>query len=291
MKNQYQYRGVMLALLTLLLTFVILNIVCPRLEQIDLSFFLPAIVDLTARFMIVYIVFGYSFTGLKIGVFLFMYAKYLSVLSVFFAISHVHQIQNILEAIGVTAVAIQLFWFFKETLGDQLWKLAFSDHLTGLMNRGAFLNESRKTLKACLQKTKPAAVVYLDLDRFKSINDKHGHHMGDHVLELIGERLRSVVRKNDLVGRVGGDEFVIVLADIDQRNVEEIVQRLIKTLSCPIIIDDNRFCIGVSAGVAIFPQDGETIEDLIKKADKAMYKAKNKSVGYIFYSQLDVENN
>ncbi|HEY8541061.1 MAG TPA: GGDEF domain-containing protein [Pseudothermotoga sp.] len=111
------------------------------------------------------------------------------------------------------------------------------------------------------------------------------------MLELIGERLKSVVRKNDLVGRIGGDEFVIVLADIDQRNVEEIVQRLIKTISCPITVDDNRFCVGISAGVTIFPQDGETIEDLIKKADKAMYKAKNKSAGYIFYSQLDVENN
>ena len=152
----------MFVLLILLLTFVILNTAYSRLEQTDLSFFLPAIVDLSARFMIVYIVFGYSFAVLKIGVFLFMYAKYFSVLSAFFAIPHVHQIQNILEAIGVTAVAIELFWFFKETLGDQLWKLAFSDHLTGLMNRGAFLNESRKTLRACSQKNKPAAVVYLD---------------------------------------------------------------------------------------------------------------------------------
>jgi len=289
LKNQYQRRGIIRVLLILFSTVAILDLTCLKVEEVNISFLLPAIVDLAARFMIMCLVFGYSYVILKIGIFLFMYAKYISVLGVFFIIPQVSQIQNLLEAVGVTAVAIDLFWFFRETLGDQLWKLAFSDSLTGLMNRGAFLSEARKILKLYSQKGKSAAVVYLDLDRFKSVNDKHGHHMGDQILEAVGKRLKSVVRKNDIVGRIGGDEFVILLTDIDERNIEEIIQRLVKTISCPVTVNGNPFCVGVSAGIAVFPEDGKTIEELTRNADKAMYEAKNRSIGYMFCSQINPE--
>ncbi|HEY8543340.1 MAG TPA: GGDEF domain-containing protein, partial [Pseudothermotoga sp.] len=135
------------------------------------------------------------------------------------------------------------------------------------------------------ERDKMAAVIYVDLNKFKFVNDRYGHHVGDQVLETIGRRIKSMVRKGDLVARLGGDEFVFFLSDSDRKIAEEVTKRIAERISCPIVIDGVQFCLGMSAGISIFPKDGETIEELIRNADKAMYKAKDMAIGYVFSSE------
>lgn len=240
------------------------------------------ILDLIARIIIMCILFSYSYVLLRLGGFLFAYAKIFSVVPFTLKFS---EIEIILEIVGITMIATSLFLLSKNILGDQLFNLAFSDSLTGLMNRHAFLNHVRRILKTLAERDKMAAVIYIDLNKFKFVNDRYGHHVGDQVLETIGRRIKSMVRKGDLVARLGGDEFVFFLSDSDRKIAEEVTKRIAERISCPIVIDGVQFCLGMSAGISIFPKDGETIEELIRNADKAMYKAKDMAIGYVFSSE------
>jgi diguanylate cyclase (GGDEF)-like protein len=156
----------------------------------------------------------------------------------------------------------------------QLEHQANYDALTGLPNRNLLHDRLRQAVYA--QRTpRSIAVVFMDLDHFKFVNDSLGHSTGDLLLKAMGERLRLVLREGDTVGRVGGDEFVLILND--QSNEEIIyraMQRITAKVSEPLTIDGKELYVTCSAGISLYPQDGRDVETLLKNADAAMYRAK-----------------
>ena len=156
----------------------------------------------------------------------------------------------------------------------QLEHQANYDALTGLPNRNLLHDRLRQAVYS--QRTpRSIAVVFMDLDHFKFVNDSLGHSTGDLLLKAMGERLRTVLREGDTVGRVGGDEFVLILND--QSN-EEIIYRAMQRISAkvsePITIEGKELYVSCSAGISLYPQDGRDVETLLKNADAAMYRAK-----------------
>ena len=156
------------------------------------------------------------------------------------------------------------------------WHHANHDVMTGLPNRRFLQDRLDQALAFARRDGRRVAVVELDLDGFKSINDTHGHRVGDAVLEEVARRLSMVVRELDTVGRWGGDEFVLVLKEIESREVvEETVKRVIARLSEPIFYMNQNLSIGASIGIALFPDHGEEVEVLMLAADLAMYESKS----------------
>jgi diguanylate cyclase (GGDEF)-like protein/PAS domain S-box-containing protein len=163
---------------------------------------------------------------------------------------------------------------------EHIEHLAYNDHLTGLANRGAFLNKLAAALRSARRSGQGLAVIFLDLDRFKSINDSLGHDAGDQVLLETAERLSACVREGDTVARLGGDEFVVCLSQTGQDSaqavaaVNAISAKLCRQFVEPFHLKGRDIVVGPSIGIALYPWDGETPEDLIKNADTAMYHAK-----------------
>ncbi|OAH59667.1 hypothetical protein AWH48_00750 [Domibacillus aminovorans] len=163
-------------------------------------------------------------------------------------------------------------------------KMAKYDNLTGLPNR-YMLNECLdETIERCKQNNKELAIMFLDLDRFKIVNDTMGHHTGDLLLIEVSKRLRRSVREDDIVARQGGDEFIILLEDIDKDSVAQVAQRIIDEFVPPFTLNNKEFFTTTSIGISIFPNDGQNQVDIIKSADKAMYLAKERGKNnYQFY--------
>jgi diguanylate cyclase (GGDEF)-like protein len=156
----------------------------------------------------------------------------------------------------------------------QLEHQANYDALTGLPNRNLLHDRLRQAVYS-QRAARAIAVVFMDLDHFKFVNDSLGHSTGDLLLKAMGERLRTVLREGDTVGRVGGDEFVLILND--QSNEEIIyraMQRISSKVSEPITIEGKELYVSCSAGISIYPQDGRDVDTLLKNADAAMYRAK-----------------
>src|ERR671934_224013 len=156
----------------------------------------------------------------------------------------------------------------------QLEHQANYDMLTGLPNRNLLHDRLRQAVYS-QRNPRNIAVVFMDLDHFKFVNDSLGHSMGDKLLKAMGERLRSVLREGDTVGRVGGDEFVLILND--QSNEEIIfraMQRITGKVAEPLTIDGKELYVTASAGISLYPQDGRDVDTLLKNADAAMYRAK-----------------
>ncbi len=148
--------------------------------------------------------------------------------------------------------------------------LATHDLLTGLPNRMAFI----EALEDKLEVEEEVFVIYFDLDKFKEINDTYGHHIGDEVLKVIAGRLKLYTNNAFRVARMGGDEFVACCSELDIEDVKLMTKRIIDTLGTPIEVEDITCHVGASAGIAAYPENGETAEVLISKADKAMYSSK-----------------
>lgn len=153
--------------------------------------------------------------------------------------------------------------------------MALHDSLTGLPNRVLFYDRLGQAMaQARRNKSKPS-VILLDLDDFKRVNDSLGHHFGDQLLARIGERLMAILRRSDTVARWGGDEFVVLLPDVnaaaDALNVTNKITAAFKT---PFVIDGREILVSPSVGAALYPDDGEDPDTLIKSADAAMYQAK-----------------
>ena len=173
---------------------------------------------------------------------------------------------------------------YERQLADTL--LAEYDSLTGLANRHRMTRRLDATLAAFKEAKRSCALVMLDLDRFKQVNDTMGHPAGDALLKMVAERLTSVVGKRGEIGRLGGDEFQILLPDIEDRGIlGELAGKIVQYVSQPYPIEDKHAVIGVSIGVAIAPYDGLDREELVRNADLALYAAKNSGRGqYRFYS-------
>jgi diguanylate cyclase len=170
---------------------------------------------------------------------------------------------------------------------NQLEQQIIIDELTGLLNRWGFINTLEDHLKFHKRKKQMAALLFIDLDHFKNINDSMGHDAGDELLKKVSAILRNSVRETDIVGRFGGDEFVIGLLDIDApENAANISNKIINKLSKPFIINQMEVFIGASIGVTYYPNDAELLSDLLKNGDNAMYQAKKTGKNrYVFYEK------
>jgi diguanylate cyclase (GGDEF)-like protein len=166
----------------------------------------------------------------------------------------------------------------------ELEKRAQYDDLTLLPNRRLFIEQLQKAIGRCQRNRKPLAVLFIDLDRFKSVNDTLGHDIGDALLRLVAERLVRNLRVGDFSGRWGGDEFVVCIEDFDEpRNAAAAAQKLVLVLSEKYDVNGSEVYATPSIGIAIYPESGETAERLIKAADLAMYQAKNRGGGRFQY--------
>lgn len=160
--------------------------------------------------------------------------------------------------------------------------LAKYDGLTGCANRREFIEGLSTAIDACQSNGRKIAVLFIDLDGFKQINDNHGHQVGDSLLKLIAKRFQKTLRDSDLLGRVGGDEFVVsIILDSKGETASHIASRLMESLKEPFIIDDRTLSVGASIGISLYPNDGLTADEVMNEADIAMYQAKVEGGGCI----------
>ncbi|MGS1015882.1 putative bifunctional diguanylate cyclase/phosphodiesterase [Allosphingosinicella humi] len=174
---------------------------------------------------------------------------------------------------------------------ERLTNLANMDVLSGLPNRGRVRQLLGEALSGAQASNVPCAILFLDLDGFKPVNDTFGHPKGDAVLKSVAQRLLKEVGQCGYVGRMGGDEFAIVIRDAQSRKlVETLAERLIDAVARPYLIDKSEIRIGVSIGCAFGPIDGQSVDDLIQKADLALYQAKNQGRGTCCYFNADMQS-
>jgi diguanylate cyclase (GGDEF)-like protein/PAS domain S-box-containing protein len=174
---------------------------------------------------------------------------------------------------------------------ERLTHLANVDVLSGLPNRGRVRQLLGEALRAATVGNVPCAILFLDLDGFKPVNDTFGHPKGDAVLRAVAKRLVDEVGADGHVGRMGGDEFAIVVSDAQsRRKVEQMADRIIKSVGEPYVIDQTEIRIGVSIGCAFGPIDGATVDDLILKADLALYQAKDAGRGVARYFSHELQS-
>ncbi|MCG3145255.1 MAG: hypothetical protein HONDAALG_02818 [Gammaproteobacteria bacterium] len=169
---------------------------------------------------------------------------------------------------------------------ERIHYLAHYDSLTKLPNRTLLQDRISRAVAAAERNGNRVAIMFIDLDRFKNINDSLGHPVGDRLLQAVADRLRGCVRDNDTVARLGGDEFVVVLPETGQEGASHVAQKILTSLSGPYQIESFQLIITPSIGISVFPEDGTDIETLIKNADAALYHAKdNGRNNYQFFTQ------
>lgn len=177
--------------------------------------------------------------------------------------------------------AIHYIGFFKDlsethAARARIEELAYNDALTGLPNRLLLAEHIEHAMSFADRNGGSCAVLFLDLDHFKHINDSLGHLFGDRVLVQVAERIKDCLRHVDTAARLGGDEFVLLLNQVDARGAETTSRRILEALSRPFTLDDITFTVTCSIGIALYPGDGVTMDDLIKNADSAMYHVKER---------------
>lgn len=175
----------------------------------------------------------------------------------------------------------------KKIMDKFIWKQAHYDSLTGIPNRSFFEEKLQETIFQSQLDNHNFAVLFIDLDNFKDINDNLGHHAGDLLLIQVAERLQKCIRDRDIVARLGGDEFTIILTKIqDKEHIEKVCQKIILEIQKPFIINNHPCNIGSSIGITYFPEDTILLEELLQNADKAMYVAKEQGRNcYKFFSK------
>ncbi|PXX35348.1 diguanylate cyclase (GGDEF)-like protein [Undibacterium pigrum] len=162
--------------------------------------------------------------------------------------------------------------------------LAFNDVLTGLPNRTQFLDQLGRRLALAKENVEAVAVLFLDLDRFKNVNDTLGHDVGDRLLIAVAQRIRRSVRNADCVARLGGDEFTVVLSELaDPAAAASAAQNICRTLAKPFQIDSHDIFVTASIGISVYPNDGTDVGTLVKHADTAMYRAKKTNTDFQFF--------
>ena len=160
---------------------------------------------------------------------------------------------------------------------ERFMYLAHHDRLTDLPNRVVFMDRLTQALTRAPWHNRMVGVLYLDLDHFKRINDTLGHDVGDQLLIGVAKRVQESLRDGDTVARMGGDEFTIILADVaHDRDISRVAQKILNTLSTPLLLGGHELFVTASIGVSIFPNDGDNAQTLLKHADTAMYRSKDK---------------
>jgi diguanylate cyclase (GGDEF)-like protein/PAS domain S-box-containing protein len=170
--------------------------------------------------------------------------------------------------------------------------MAYHDGLTDLPNRRFYNEKSSQLLHAAKQKNQPLAMMYLDMDRFKYINDSLGHMMGDKVLSEIAKRLKSSMREGDFLARIGGDEFNVILPDTNRETAIELAEDLLEKFKEPFYIDNYELFMSTSIGISVFPFDGEETLTLMKHADAALYRAKEqgKNKYRVYHTGMNIQS-
>jgi len=160
---------------------------------------------------------------------------------------------------------------------ELITQLAYHDSLTGLPNRMLFSDRFKVALAQCRRHQDRLAVMMLDLDHFKSVNDTLGHAIGDRLLQAVGERLLQALRESDTVCRLGGDEFLLLLGEMSEPEcAEKVADRIMQAIRQPFLLEEHLLCITTSIGIAIYPDDGQDEDALVRRADLAMYGAKER---------------
>ena len=173
----------------------------------------------------------------------------------------------------ISGLRQKVIWLEQEVA--RVRHFAYHDELTGLPNRSLLLDRVNQAIVQAARQQKQVGLLLLDLDGFKSVNDRLGHATGDILLQRVAERLLSCIRGADTACRYGGDEFVILLPEVDgEKSAAEVAQKLRVCLAKPYVVDDHSIVVTASIGVAVYPSDGSTQTDLIRRADIAMYLAK-----------------
>ncbi|MEW8500414.1 MAG: diguanylate cyclase, partial [Candidatus Thiodiazotropha taylori] len=171
----------------------------------------------------------------------------------------------------------------------QIEHMAYYDALTGLPNRTLFSDRMAQAMSQCSHTERVLAVCYLDLDGFKTVNDEHGHDVGDELLISLAKRMMNILREGDTLARLGGDEFVILLNNLKEgKESESFLTRAIERIQKPFMVKGYRLSISASIGVTIFPDDDSTADTLLRHADQAMYKAKaDPDIDYHMYGLIE----
>lgn len=178
---------------------------------------------------------------------------------------------------GVTQHFVSLGTDISEvkTYQGQLEHIAHYDILTNLPNRILLADRLSQAMFQCQRHNRSLAVVFMDLDGFKAINDNYGHNVGDELLIAVSQRMKEALREGDTLARIGGDEFIAVLVDLEKvKDTEPVLERLLKAAADPVIVNDVVIKVSASIGLTIYPQDGADAEQLMRHADQAMYIAK-----------------
>jgi diguanylate cyclase (GGDEF)-like protein/PAS domain S-box-containing protein len=171
----------------------------------------------------------------------------------------------------------------RKATDEKIRNLALYDMLTGLPNRTLFAERLAQALENAERNRHGLVILFIDLNRFKEINDTQGHGVGDQVLINVAQRFQSTLREQETLARLAGDEFVVVAETSDRHTGALIAERLARALADPIATRGHTFSVGLSIGIAGYPADGQTMDDLLKRADIAMYRAKAAGGGHVFY--------
>jgi len=290
--------GLVLILSMLLLTYAMLSNLQPlRPSEVVLFVLVPGVLWAALRF---------SVTGASLAIFLSaLIVLGVAVVSSGGAISSTSPRE--LFALQVSMIAMALAGLFvSAALAERrhselrLDRLANHDPLTGLPNRSYFQDFLGHALARAQREKSQVSLLFIDLDRFKHINDSQGHEIGDQVLRVVGRRLDEELRADDFVARLGGDEFAIILTHPPaSRAASRVVRKLLKTLAEPFKLEHRRYAIGASIGISVYPDDGLDANTLLRQADLAMYQAKQRRSGFEYFSdelntvaqqQLSLEN-
>jgi diguanylate cyclase (GGDEF)-like protein len=175
---------------------------------------------------------------------------------------------------------------------ETIKKLAYHDSLTGLPSRTLFNDRFTMAMAESKRNNKKMALIMLDLDHFKDINDNFGHDAGDELLKEISARLLNTLRKTDTICRMGGDEFAVLITDVSATEmIDEVAQRIVLAVGKTFTLQGVEQKISASLGIAIYPEDGETLDILIKHADTAMYEVKKTGRNNYLYYQPSINSN
>ena len=185
------------------------------------------------------------------------------------------------SSMAIRMVGVLLDLSERKHMEVELAHRATHDALTGLANRWLIESTLRDAIVLSARQRTPMALLIADLDHFKEINDTLGHHVGDVVLQVVGERWRSVIRQDDVLGRLAGDEFAVILPGAGGAAADATARRLVRALDEPISVDGLQLRVGTSVGLASFPEDALDAADLVRRADHAMYASKRQGGGFV----------
>jgi diguanylate cyclase (GGDEF)-like protein len=182
--------------------------------------------------------------------------------------------------VTVVILLILLYWLYRTIEGHRT--AGVTDPLTGLYNRKKLFENLKSLIPLHKTKNKKLALLFIDLDGFKKINDTHGHDVGDKLLQSLSERLTNSVRKQDLIYRIGGDEFIVLVQELDTlEDAKSIAENLLTKCNKPYLLDENKCHVTLSIGISLFPDHSEDPNQLLKYADEGMYDSKRNGKGIV----------